>query len=174
MNVVRPHKENRGPAAHSNRIPMAQTSLQGSQLLCSSQNDTHLSPRQLGVGITGGAEAAVHASRRYLADLDSNTVFVKLDISNAFNSLHRDRMLSSIDTLLPEIAHYCHLAYAEPSQLKFGKYTILSMVDPQQRDPLGPLLFCLPLQPALLKLTSPLAFGYLDDISLGGPSRPQL
>src|SRR6218665_1151010 len=38
----------------------------------------YVSPRQLGVGITGGAEAAVHASRRFLADLDSNTVFVKL------------------------------------------------------------------------------------------------
>src|SRR6218665_1174334 len=114
----------------------------------------YLSPRQLGVGITGGAEAAVHASRRFLADLDSNTVFVKLDISNAFNSLHRDRMLSSIATLLPEIVPCCHLAYSEPSQLKFGKYTILSMVGSQQRDSLGPLLFCLPLQPLLLKLTS--------------------
>ena len=41
---------------------------------------------------------------------------------------------------------------------------------PQQGDPLGPLLFCLPLQLALLKLSSPLAFGYLDDISLGGPT----
>ena len=79
-------------------------------------------------------------------------------------------MLSSINALLPEIAPYCHLSYAESSQLKFGKYTILSMVGPQQGDPLGPLLFCLPLQPALLKLSSALAFGYLDDISLGGPS----
>src|SRR6218665_508189 len=76
----------------------------------------YLSPRQLGVGITGGAEAAVHASRGFLVtDLDSNTVFVKFGMSNAFNSLHRDRILFSIDTLLPEIAPYCHLAYAEPS-----------------------------------------------------------
>jgi len=44
------------------------------------------------------------------------------------------------------------------------------MIDPQQGDPLGPLLLCLPLQPSLLKLTSPLVFGYLDEISLGGPS----
>jgi len=131
---------------------------------------SYLSPRQLGVAVPGGAEAAVHASRRFLAEMDSNSVFVKLDISNAFNSLHRDRMLSSINALLPEIAPYCHLSYAGASQLKFGKYTILSMVGPQQGDPLGPLLFCLPLQPALLKLSSPLAFGYLDDISLGGPS----
>src|SRR6218665_3120439 len=67
------------------------------------------------------------------------------------------------------IAYY-HLAYEKPSQLKFGSYTILSSMGPQQGDPLGPLLFCLPLQTALLKLTFPLAFGFLDDISLGGPT----
>lgn len=118
----------------------------------------------------GGAEAAVHASRRFLTSMEPDSVFVKLDISNAFNSLHRDRMLSSVNSLLPELAPYCHLAYEEPSKLKFGSYTIYSRMGPQQGDPLGPLLFCLPLQPALLKLTSPLAFGFLDDISLGGPT----
>jgi hypothetical protein len=41
-------------------------------------------------------------------------------------------------------------------------------VGPQQGDPLGPLLFCLPLQPILLQLVSPLSFGYLDDLTLGG------
>ncbi len=130
----------------------------------------YLSPKQLGVAVPGGAEAAVHASRRFLSSMEPDCVFVKLDISNAFNSLHRDRMLSSINTLLPELAPYCHLAYEKPSQLKFGSYTILSSMGPQQGDPLGPLLFCLPLQTALLKLTSPLAFGFLDDISLGGPT----
>ena len=39
---------------------------------------------------------------------------------------------------------------------------------PQQGDPLGPLLFCLPLQPILLKLSSALTLGYLDDLTLGG------
>ena len=39
---------------------------------------------------------------------------------------------------------------------------------PQQGDPLGPLLFCLPLQPILLETRSSLAFGYLDDLALGG------
>jgi hypothetical protein len=54
--------------------------------------------------------------------------------------------------------------------LKYGSYTVQSSVGPQQGDPLGPLLFCLPLQPSLVRLSSPLAFGYLDDISLGGPT----
>jgi len=41
-------------------------------------------------------------------------------------------------------------------------------VSPQQGDPLGSLLFCLPLQPILQSLFSALMLGYLDDISLGG------
>src|SRR6218665_2301005 len=79
-------------------------------------------------------------------------------------------MLSSINTLLPEFSSYCHLTYEKPSQLKFGSYAILSSTGPQQGDPLGPLLFCLPPQTTLLKLTPPQAFGILDDISLGGPT----
>src|SRR6218665_2838174 len=39
---------------------------------------------------------------------------------------------------------------------------------PQQGDPLGPLLFCLPLQPVLRSMRSVFRIGYLDDLSLGG------
>lgn len=38
---------------------------------------------------------------------------------------------------------------------------------PQQEDPLGPLLFCLLLQPILLKLSGCLTLGYLEDLTLG-------
>ena len=36
-----------------------------------------LSPRQLGYGVRGGAEAAVHACRKYLQDLPSGHVLLK-------------------------------------------------------------------------------------------------
>ena len=39
---------------------------------------------------------------------------------------------------------------------------------PQQGDPLGPLLFCLTVQPLLQSLSSELALGYMDDFTLGG------
>ena len=77
-------------------------------------------------------------------------------------------MLASVDEIIPELAAYCHLAYAETTSLQFGKFNILSQEGSQQGDPLGPLLFCLPLQPILTSLLSPLAFGYLDDLTLGG------
>src|SRR6218665_3543130 len=111
-------------------------------------------------------EAAVHAARRFVGSMSADCVLAKLDFKNAFNRLYRDRMLAAQDKMFPELTPYCRLAYAEASDLRFGRY-IISQVGPQQGDPLGPLLFCLPLQPILLSLSSPLVLGYLDDISLG-------
>src|SRR6218665_1960217 len=99
------------------------------------------------------------------------SILIKLDFSNAFNSLYRDRMLDSVYTHLPELAHFCHLAYSEPLNLKFGEFNLLSHFGPQQRDKLGPLLFCLPLQPILSEMSSSLVLGYLDDHTLGGSVR---
>ena len=73
-------------------------------------------PHQLGVGTPSGCEAAIHAARRYLESLSSDHVLVKLDFTNAFNSLHRREMLLSVYSKIPEEG-------------------------PQQGDPVGPLLF---------------------------------
>jgi hypothetical protein len=54
--------------------------------LCSSL----LAPRQLGVGIKGGAKALAHAACRFLYSMKVDEVFVKLDFFNAFNSIRRD------------------------------------------------------------------------------------
>lgn len=128
----------------------------------------YLSPRQVGVGVPGGCEAAVHATRRFLNSIDNETIIAKIDFSNAFNSLYRIEMLTALYNILPELAPFCNLAYLEHSHLKYGQYCVLSQVGPQQGDPLGPLLFCLPLQPILTQMKSPLTVGFLDDLTLGG------
>ena len=46
-------------------------------------------PHQLGIGTPGGCEAAVHSARRYLEALPEDHTLVKLDFSNAFNSIYR-------------------------------------------------------------------------------------
>jgi len=94
---------------------------------------------------------------------------VKLDFSNAFNSLRRDAMLKAVADKVPDLYAFCHAAYSCNSVLKFGSHSVLSSEGVQQGDPLGPLLFCLTLQPALQSLSSPLEIGYLDDVTLGGP-----
>jgi len=61
------------------------------------------SPRQLGMGIPGGCDTAVHCARRFLQSMPPGHVMVKLDFANAFNSLHRrDRLLALRDSL-PEL-----------------------------------------------------------------------
>ena len=70
----------------------------------------YFQPHQLGVGTLGGCEAAIHSARRSLEALPSGHVFVKLDFTNAFNSLHRHDMLLSVDDRIPEIYTYCFMA----------------------------------------------------------------
>lgn len=126
-----------------------------------------LGPRQLGVGVAGGCDAAVHAARRYLESMPENHVLVKLDFSNAFNCLHRSDMLLSVQQHLPEIYAFCYAAYSHPTQLFHGQYLIMSEEGPQQGDPLGPLLFSMTIEPLLTSLTSVLTLGYLDDLTVG-------
>ncbi len=127
----------------------------------------YFSPIQLGVGVSGGCEAAVHACRRYIDVMPDDNVIVKLDFSNAFNCLHRDTMLSAIQSHVPEIYAFCFLAYNDNTLLKFGNRVISSEEGIQQGDPLGPLIFCLTIHPLLETLTSEFIVGYMDDITIG-------
>ena len=54
-----------------------------------------LQSKQVGSGVSGGAEAVVHATRRFLSSLPDNHVFVKLYFLNAFNSVKRDTILAN-------------------------------------------------------------------------------
>jgi hypothetical protein len=128
----------------------------------------YLQPIQLGVGTPGGCEAAVHATRRFMESMPAGYCVVKLDFSNAFNSLHRDVMLQAILDKAPGIYKFCHLSYNEPSTLSYGGRTILSREGPQQGDPLGASLFCTTIQPMLASLISALVLGYMDDVTIGG------
>ena len=67
-----------------------------------------LAPRQLGFGVKGGAEAAIHAARQYLHSLPPDMLLLKLDFSNAFNSIRRDKMLLAVKKLLPELYPLVH------------------------------------------------------------------
>ena len=62
-----------------------------------------LGPRQLGFGIKGGAEAAVHAARQYLHSHAAS----KARLSNAFNSIRCDKRLLAVKKLLPELYPWC-------------------------------------------------------------------
>ena len=129
-----------------------------------------LSPRQLGYGISGGAEAAVHATRLYLDQLQPDHALIKLDFRNAFNSVRRDKMLRAVQDLAPSIYPFVHSVYSSPSSLFWDDRTLVSSEGVQQGDPLGPLLFCLAIYRHSTLLSAEFCVEYLDDITLGGPT----
>ena len=57
----------------------------------------------LGVGTPGSCEAAVHVTRRFNEAMPDYRCVVKLDFSNAFNSLHRDVMLEAVLENVPAV-----------------------------------------------------------------------
>ena len=61
------------------------------------------SPHQLGFGVRGGIEAAVHAGRHFLHNISPGEALIKLDFSNAFNSVRRNCMLCSVLDTCPSI-----------------------------------------------------------------------
>ncbi|XP_055335726.1 uncharacterized protein LOC129586490 [Paramacrobiotus metropolitanus] len=128
-----------------------------------------LRPKQMGFGSPGGCEAVVHAARRFVTSpSDEVQVLVKFDFRNAFNTIHRDKMLQCVQSELPECLHFISQCYRDPSSLVFGEWDILSQAGVQQGDPLGPLLFSLLILALILSLLSPLNAWYLDDGVIGG------
>ena len=109
------------------------------------------SPFQLGVGSQGGVKAAVHAIRRYAKNLNDNKIIIKLDFTNAFNTLRCNHILESVASVLPELYNFTYSSYAGYPILQFGEHMITPDEKVQQGDPLGPLKFCLTLHPLLKK-----------------------
>uniref|UniRef100_A0A1X7UJY5 Reverse transcriptase domain-containing protein n=1 Tax=Amphimedon queenslandica TaxID=400682 RepID=A0A1X7UJY5_AMPQE len=74
---------------------------------------------------------------------------VKLDFTNAFNSLRRDCMLDAVSDLCPSLYPLVFSAYSSSSSL-FWEEDIIHSQGVQQGDPLGPPLFSLTLHQFLV------------------------
>ena len=86
---------------------------------------------------------------------------LKIDFSNAFNTLRRDVMLSVILTEIPELFCFVDACYFGHSFLRFGHFTLLSDEGPQQGDPLAPLLFCTTVMPLVKNVKSEFNIWYM-------------
>ena len=130
------------------------------------QRSRALQPRQVGVGVAGGAEAAVHTMRRHINQLPPGHAIIKLDFSNAFNSIRRDLILDTVARNMPELYRFTLATYSCEPSLTFGDQAIPSREGSQQGDPLSGLEFCESIQPVINKLDSDLEIGFMDDLSL--------
>ena len=149
--------------------------------LCTAVKDAahaRLAPYQLGVAAPLGAEAAVHTARQWLLRNAGcqGKVLLKVDFENAFNEVDRGEMLRQVRAHLPGLAPFAEWCYGGHSRLLCQGTPFSSEAGVQQGDPLGPLLFALALQPALLAAATgggrsaqlELTQAFLDDVFLAG------
>ena len=136
-----------------------------------------LCPLQVGVATRNGTEAIVHTVRRWVQRHagQPDHVLLKIDFSNAFNTVDRAALLRETRLRLPGLSPWAEWCYGHHSRLLFQGTALSSEAGVQQGDPLGPLLFALALQPALLAagsgpaaLRPPLVVAYLDDVCMAG------
>ena len=78
-----------------------------------------------------GPEAAV--TRTYLHNVQSNQLILKINFHNAFNSIRRDKMLSSVLEHAPEIYPLVFSVYRNPSYLFFNNNIMESAEGLQQK-----------------------------------------
>ena len=98
---------------------------------------------------------------------EQETVFLKLDFKNAFNSIRRDTAAEIIAENMPSLLPFFKVCYEESSFLNFGEDLILSEEGFQQGDPAAVFGFCLSIHKILKEIKSRFKLGYIDDISAG-------
>jgi len=78
-----------------------------------------LDPYQYGIGVASGCEKIVHSLRHLLTDSTNPTAVLKIDISNAFNSVNRAAILQTLynTTELADLYRIADFAYGSPSLL---------------------------------------------------------
>ena len=107
-----------------------------------------LAPHQLGVGVRGGVEAAVHTIREAVS-LNPDKWLIQLDLQNAFNSVNRSHVLSEVARVLPDCLAWAVTCYGAASHLQFGNTSLSSSSGVQQGDPFAGICFALVLQPVV-------------------------
>ena len=135
-----------------------------------------LTPLQVGVGVSVGCEAIVHAVNRVQEDPNTSPErkwTLLLDFSNAFNSIDRGKMFEEVRARIPSMAAWLECCYGAQPLLHLGEHTILSKCGVQQGDPLGPLAFALALHPIVERINREVPglninAWYLDDGTLCG------
>jgi len=83
------------------------------------QNGGHTRSTVFGVGVSGGAEAAIHATHRYINSMSDSDVIVKLDFANAFNTPRGDYLLEAMSRDVPELYRFSFAAYSAPPILQY-------------------------------------------------------
>jgi hypothetical protein len=134
------------------------------------------SPHQYGVGLSDGCQRVIHSLQHELTSDNRRLVALKVDISNAFNTVDRRLLISSLYNTpeLRPIWRIAQFAYNTTSPLLLqgcGGKQIPSSDGVRQGDPLGTLLFCFyikDLLAAIAEESGAQPYSFVDDIHLLG------
>ena len=101
------------------------------------KRSNELQPMQVGAGASGGVEAANYAVCRFAEHLPDDQEIVKLNFSNAFNSVRRDTILISVLDKMPELYRFVHASLHCSTNLSYGVDITVFAEGSQQGDPLS-------------------------------------
>lgn len=126
---------------------------------------------QFGAGPLANVETAVLSTRMAL----STKIGISVDCRNAFNTLRRETIVNALKNV-PGLAPIYKLAavslrYSTIAVIHDGQCvaSLQSRTGVRQGSVLGPILFCVGLQPSLMRMartTSSDIFAYMDDITI--------
>ena len=110
---------------------------------------------QLGIGVSGGAEAIIHSAKvsyEKIFNADSKERMLQIEFRKAFNSVKRSHLLQAACDFIPGIAAFTNFCYFQHVPLLYSNSSLQSESGVQHGDPMGPLLFSLTLWPVIEKL----------------------
>eukprot|EP00172_Hildenbrandia_rubra_P001591 Plantae.Rhodophyta-Hildenbrandia_rubra.ctg21575.p1 GENE.Plantae.Rhodophyta-Hildenbrandia_rubra.ctg21575~~Plantae.Rhodophyta-Hildenbrandia_rubra.ctg21575.p1 ORF type:complete len:272 (-),score=-1.70 Plantae.Rhodophyta-Hildenbrandia_rubra.ctg21575:439-1254(-) len=112
------------------------------------ETSSHLKQQQLGVGAQRGAEAIVYGINAPVSKRgkSGSCGLLKIDLTNAFNVVNRDVIISKCRQALLKTSTWVETRYCAPGRLTRQEITIEGRHGAQQGDPLGPFLLALALQ----------------------------
>ena len=110
-------------------------------IYCSSIPNIALQPTMIGVAQPLGTEVGVRVLRQWCQrhGNDPESVVLKIEFENAFNTVDRQSFLHHCRQHFPELAPWAEWCYLRPSHLWFESVLLSSTSGVQHGDPLGPL-----------------------------------
>ena len=112
-----------------------------------------LQPAQIGVSGKGPViQAAILCVKSWVREMHPDELLLKVDISNAYNSINRNACLEGVKKHCPELMRWARWCLDGCSRVYYGTTVIPCSTGVQQRDPMAPALFAVGLHHVIAKL----------------------